>query len=104
EMDGSCALGQWAAARLEPLGQIASARELLEEPGQARRLPARRRDECPVEEGRLAVAERRSVGTVDETACREQDGVACRRVPLAGRRRARIDVRFPFGNDAELER
>ncbi len=89
---------------LDSLREVAAAGKRLQERLQFRRLPAGGRDERPIEKGGLAVPKWRSVGAVDQPAGGEQHRVARGRVPLAGRRCPRINVRLAFRDDAEFER
>ena len=52
----------------------------------------------------LAIAEGRSVRTIDQSSRGKQHGVASRRVPFAGRRSAGIDVGSPLRDYAEFQR
>src|SRR6185437_2235516 len=92
-----------ARGRSHPFGQIAAAREGLEIGLQLRRLPSRGRDEGPIEKCRLAIAQRRSVGSVHESTSGEKYRVPGCGVPLARRRGSRVNIRLALGDDAELQ-
>src|SRR6185312_16889401 len=102
-MDAIASMGS-AGGRLNSLWNIAAAGEGFEERRQRGRLPAGGRNKRAVEKGALSISQRSPIGSVDQTPSSQQDRVARRRVPFAGRRCPRVDVGLPLGDKAEFER
>ena len=86
-----------------PTGRTSLGGKILQPRGDWRRLPPRRGAEPAVEEGGLAIAERRAIGAIDPTPGGEQDGVTGGGVPLAGRGLARVNIGPPFRDDTEFQ-
>src|SRR5206468_4821301 len=104
-MDQSAFLGhELSNIGLNAFGQVPTSGERFQKSVQPSWLPARGRDERAIEKCALAVAKLAAIRSIDQTARGHQHGMTRRRIPFAGWRQTRIDIRLAFGDDAKLER